>query len=141
MRKFVRHRLTPLRVQALFRRHPCRLVVNVEQVGISPVFVHAAPGILPVVEDLTAKHMPADAPDVLELVYLLQVFMAEHNVIKILNLERDVIESDLWPLDAEKCMVIDVGFATVAATQRGMGLDRLAKWMNLEYMATGPNQP
>ena len=26
-------------------------------------------------------------------------------------------------------------------TQRGMGLDRLAKRMNLESMATGPNQP
>src|SRR5688500_16929896 len=58
-------RLTPLRRQRLFRRNQIGAVRQVQAIAVGPVLVHAPPRIGPVVVDLTAEHVPADAPHVL----------------------------------------------------------------------------
>src|SRR6185312_10064018 len=116
--EFLRRRLAPLRIERLVRRQAVRAVMDVQHVAVGPMLVHAAPRIGPIVEHLAAKHVAADAPHMLVLAFLDEVFVADHHVVEILHLERQVIEADLLALDAEEDMVIDVIIAAIAAIER-----------------------
>src|SRR2546425_10797336 len=117
--EFLRHRLAPLRAQSFLRRQQLGAMARVEHVGVGPVLVHPAPRILPVVVDLAAEDVPPDAPHVLVLARLLEVLVAEHDVVDALHFEREVIQSRLRPLEAQEHVVIDKGLAAVAAVERG----------------------
>src|SRR2546426_7051850 len=117
--EFLGHRLAPLRAQSFLRRQQLGAMARVEHVGVGPVLVHPAPRILPVVVDLAAEDVPPDAPHVLVLARLLEVLVAEHDVVDALHFEREVIQSRLRPLEAQEHVVIDKGLAAVAAVERG----------------------
>jgi hypothetical protein len=65
------------------------------------VLVHAAPRIGPVVIDLAAEQMPADAPHVLVLGGVAHVLVAHEHVVHVLHLERDVVEAGVAVVDGE----------------------------------------
>src|SRR5438309_1785991 len=117
--EFLGYRFAPLGAQAFLSRKELGSMARVEHVGIGPVLVHPAPGILPVVVDLAAEDVAPDAPHVLVLAGLPQVLVAEHDVVDALHFEREVIQSRLRPFEAQEHVVIDEGLAAVAAVERG----------------------
>src|SRR6267143_1117428 len=98
--EFLRNGLPPLRAQSFLRRQQLGPMARVEHVGVGPVLVHPAPRILPVVVDLAAEDVPPDAPHVLILARLLEVLVAEHDVVDALHFEGEVIQPRLRPLEA-----------------------------------------
>src|SRR6267143_171636 len=117
--EFLRNRLAPLRAQSFLRRKQLGAMARVEHVGVSPVLVHPAPRILPVVVDLAAEDVAPDAPHVLVLAGLAQVLVAEHDVVDALHFERKMIQPRLRPFEAQEHVVIDESLAAVAAVERG----------------------
>jgi hypothetical protein len=99
--------------------------VRIERVGVGPVFVDAAPGILPIVVDVAPKLMPANAPN-MGVALRLQVVVANHHVVDVLDLVGQVIEAGFLALDAEKDMVVDIGLAAIEAVERADQIVRLA---------------
>ena len=67
----------------------------VQEVGICPVLVDQAEGAFPVVEDLPAEQMPADAPDVFALAPL-QVVVPGHQIVQIAHFEGDVLDPNAF---------------------------------------------
>src|ERR1051325_7470378 len=96
----LRRRRAPLRAQAFLRGEQVGRRARVQHIGIGPVLVHAAPRILPVVVDLAAEQMPADAPDVLVLAGVLQVLVTEHQVVVARHLKREMVQAGVRPFEA-----------------------------------------
>ena len=82
------------------------------------MLVHVAPWVGPVVIDLAAQHVPADAPHVLVLAELREVVVAHADVVDVHHLEREVVEPGLLVVETEEHVVIDVMLAAVAAIER-----------------------
>src|ERR1700722_15363448 len=74
--EFLRRRLAPLRHQGFLYRPQVRAVGEIETVAVGPMLVDAAPGIGPVVVDLTAQDVPADPPHVLVTAELLEIVVS-----------------------------------------------------------------
>src|SRR5215472_8656171 len=91
--------------------------MGIQHVGIGPMLVHAAPRIGPVVEQLAADQMAADAPHML-VALLLQMLVADHHIVDIGSLKGQVIEAALVAANAEERVVVDVTVATVEAVER-----------------------
>src|ERR1700730_19231543 len=91
--------------------------VCVERIVIGPVLVHAAPGVLPVIEDMAAELVATDASD-MSVAFRLQVVVTDHNVVDVLDLKGQVIEPVLLALNTEKDMMVDIGVAAVQAIER-----------------------
>ena len=72
-------------------------MIVVDHIAVGPMLMNAAPGIAPVVEYLTAQIMPSDPPSVF-VALRFHVIVAGLDVIKILNLERQVIERQFGAL-------------------------------------------
>jgi hypothetical protein len=68
----------------------------------------AARGISPIVVDLTAEQVTADAPHVLELAETVQIFTADEHVVDVLHLERKMIEAGALVPHAEEGVVINL---------------------------------
>src|SRR5580693_5031861 len=66
--------------------------ICVERVGIGPVLMYAAPGVLPVVEDVATELVATDAPD-MSVALRLQVVVTDHHIVDVLDLEGQVIEA------------------------------------------------
>ena len=64
------------------------------------VLVDALPRVFPVVEDLAAEQMAANAPDVTVLAGLVQMLVTRHEIVEALHLERQVIQSRRRRLEA-----------------------------------------
>ena len=64
--------LSPHCDRALLPPNEVGAVGEIEPVAVGPMLVDAAPGIGPVVVDLAAEHVAADAPHVLVLAELLR---------------------------------------------------------------------
>src|SRR5208282_2238809 len=116
--EFLRHGVTPLREEPIPGRNLVGGRAGVEDVGVGPVLVDPAPGIVPVIVDLGAEHVAADAPDMLVLARFLQMFLAEHHVVEIAHLERQMVEAVLRSGEAEENMVIDIIVAAVEPVER-----------------------
>src|SRR5579862_2706041 len=69
--EFLRRPLAPLRPQRFFGGNEIGAIGEVEAIAVGPVLVDAAPGIGPIVIDLAAEHVAADAPHMLVLAGLL----------------------------------------------------------------------
>src|SRR5215813_13214600 len=65
--ELLRRALAPLRDQSLLGRQQVGSVLHVEPIGVGPVLVHSSPRVGPVVVDLAAEEVPADAPHVFVL--------------------------------------------------------------------------
>src|SRR6266404_5750314 len=91
-----RQRRTPDR--EVFRRRGkiLRLLRRIEEIAVAVVLDRVAEGILPVVEDLAADDVAADAPEVPPALRR-QPFMAERLIVEIVNLEGGVVEMRLLP--------------------------------------------
>src|SRR5439155_2889874 len=111
-------RPAPLGAERLVRRQQMRAAPGIQAVGVGPALVHPAPGIRPVVVDLAAEQVPADAPHVLVLAEFLQALVTAEHVIDIVDLEREVVQPGLLVLEAEEHVVIDVLVAPVTAVER-----------------------
>ena len=81
------------------------------------MLVDAAPRIGPVVVDLTAEHVAADAPHVL-VAELFQMMVAHGDVVDVRHLERQMIKPGLLMRQTEEDVVIDVIVAAIAAIER-----------------------
>src|SRR6185312_11439607 len=55
--------------------------LGVDPVAVGPMLMHPAPGIGPIIEDLAAQEMAAQAPHMLVLAGALQMLMAEKDVV------------------------------------------------------------
>ena len=82
------------------------------------MLVDVPPRIGPIIVDLTAEHVPADAPHVLILAVLLEIIVTHADVVDVGDLERQVIEPGLLVREAEEHVVIDIAIAAVAAIER-----------------------
>src|SRR5947207_10058516 len=113
----LRRRLAPLRAEPDFDRVLRGAAARVQHVGVGPVLVHAPPRVFPVVEDLAAEQMPADAPDV-PVARGALLLVADHEVFEALHLERQMVEPDVRRLEAEERVMVDERVAAVAAVER-----------------------
>ena len=80
------------------------------------MFDDVSPGISPVVEDLAAQHVSADAGVVLEA-GLHQMIVARHERVDVLHLEGGVVETGLADSHAEEGVVIGVLVSAIAAKE------------------------
>ena len=94
------------------------LVRRVEQIAVGHVLHHVAERIAPVVVDLAAEDVAADAP-VMRVAAAAQVLVAGHQVVEILHLERDVVQLDAAGADREERVVIHVLRAAVESHEGG----------------------
>src|SRR5216684_7841299 len=85
--------LAPLRLEALLGAQQVAAVGGVQPVGIGPALVHAAPRVGPVVVDLAAQQMAADAPHVLVLAEPLDMRVVLEDGINVLRLVGDMVQS------------------------------------------------
>src|SRR5271169_3885334 len=81
------------------------------------MLMHTAPWIGPVIEQLAADQMAADAPHVL-VALLLQMLVADHHIVDVGSLIRQVVEPALVAADAEEGVMVDVVIAAVEAVER-----------------------
>src|SRR6185437_11442896 len=88
-----RHRRAPDGDRLGQRRQSLRRLGRVEEIAVAIMFHGVAVGVLPVIEDLAADEMPADAPEVAPTA-LGEPGMAEILVVEIVDLERAVVEMD-----------------------------------------------
>src|SRR5690242_4159532 len=109
----LRRPVAPLRAQALLGADQVAAVGGVEPIGVGPALVHAAPRILPVVVDLAAQQMAADAPHVLVLAEALDVLVVLEHAVDVLDLVGDVVQPDLRVVDAEQHMMVDILLAAI----------------------------
>src|ERR1700691_6243526 len=70
--ELLRRPLAPLRPQRFLGGNEIGAVGEIETIAVGPVLVHASPRIGPVVVDLAAEHVPANAPHVLVLAGLFE---------------------------------------------------------------------
>ena len=85
--EFLRRRLAPLRHERFLGGHEIRAVGKIEPVAVGPVFVNMSPRFGPLVVDLTAEHVPADAPHVLVFAELLEIIVTHADVIDVGHIE------------------------------------------------------
>src|ERR1700761_1208219 len=86
--ELLRWSFAPLRAQRFFRLDQVRAVGEIEPVAVSPVLMHPAVRIGPVVVDLAAEHVTANPPHVLILPSRFQIIVTHADVINIRHLER-----------------------------------------------------
>src|SRR6266404_6797835 len=111
------HRRAPRSVGAFEGAVYDAFEAGVEAIGVRPMLVHELPGVHPIVEDLGAVDMAADAPDV-AVARGPQVFMSDHEVVDVVDLECHVIEAVARAALDQQHMVIDILRALVEAIER-----------------------
>src|SRR6266851_4144039 len=121
----LRDRLAPRSAGAFAAFEQIGRGVGVEDVGVGPVLVHAAPRIGPVIEQLAADQMAADAPHVL-IALSLEMLVADHHVVDVGGLVGEMVEAALVAADAEECVMIDIILAAVQAIERADDVALLA---------------
>src|SRR5215831_13770191 len=99
--------------------------MGVQHIGVSPMLVDAAPRIGPVIEQLAADQMAADAPHML-VALLLQMLVADHYIVDVGGFVRQVVEPALVAADAEKRMMVDIVVAAVEPVERADDIALLA---------------
>src|SRR5271156_5694318 len=109
-----RCRRSPLRAHQLLDRRDSRAPGSVEQVAVGPMFDGVAPRVAPIVENLAAQDMAADAPFMLPSLLAKPVVPA-HQVVEIRDFERGMIELRLSSADQEQGVMVARNCATIAA--------------------------
>jgi hypothetical protein len=99
--------------------------IGIERVGIGKVLVDTVPWVAPIVVDVTAQLMPADAPDVVVPLGL-QMVVPDHHVVDVLDLEREVIKPGLFAPDAEEDVMVDIDIAAIDSVERADHIARVA---------------
>src|SRR6516165_5705984 len=89
------------------------------------MLVHAAPRVGPVIEQLAADQMAADAPHML-VALARQMLVADHHVIDVRSLVRQMIEPALVATDTEEGVVVDITVAAVETVERADDIALLA---------------
>src|SRR6266446_658678 len=74
-----------------------RLLRRIEEIAVGVMLDRVAERVLPVIEDLAADDVAADAPEVAPALRR-QPFMPEHLVVEIVDLEGGMVEMRLVPL-------------------------------------------
>src|SRR5262245_61685956 len=103
--------------------------MGVQDIGVGPMLMHATPRIGPIVEELAADQVAANAPHML-VALLLQMLVADHDVVDIGGLERQVIEAALVAANAEEGMMVDIAVTAVEAVERA---DNVAFLPGIEF--------
>ena len=92
--KDLRDRLAPRSAGALAALQDVGRGVGVEHVGVGPVLVHPSPRVGPVIEQLAADQMAADAPHVL-IAFAGQMLVTDHHVVDVGRLVGEMVEAAL----------------------------------------------
>src|SRR6266581_6932477 len=98
---------------------------GVQHISVGPMLVHATPRIGPVIEQLTADQVTADAPHVL-VTLALQMLVADHDVVDIGGLVGQMVKATLVAADAEEGVMVDIVVAAVQAVERADHVGLLA---------------
>src|SRR5260370_37517022 len=111
-----RQRRTPDR--EVFRRGGkiLRLLRRIEEIAVGVVLDRVAEGILPVVEDLAADDVAADAPEVPPALRR-EPFVAERLIVEIVDLEGGVVEMRLRTFGEGDCVVVGESGTAIAAQE------------------------
>src|SRR5262249_17528400 len=110
----LRRRLAPLRGEAFLGREEIAAARRVEAIAVRPMLVHRAPRAGPIVVDIAAKKMTADAPDVLVGAEPLQMLVPDEDVVDILDLEGEMIEPGPRMPDAEERVMVGIVGTAIA---------------------------
>src|SRR6516165_3968160 len=94
------------------------------------MLVHAAPRIGPVIEELAADQMAADAPHML-VALARQMLVTDHHVIDVGGLVRQMVEPALVATNAKEGVMVDI---TVAAIEAVEGADDVALLAGIEFI-------
>src|SRR5215471_18111229 len=128
--KDLRDRLTSRPARPLAALQDVGRGVRVEHVGVGPMFVHAAPWVGPVIEQLAADQMAANAPHVL-IALALQMLVTGHHVVDVGGLVGEMVEAALVAANAEKCVMVDIIVAAVESIKRA---DDIALVAGVEFI-------
>ena len=90
---------------------------GIQPVTVGPVLIHHPERIDPVIEDLAALDMAADTPHVAKS-SLSHCLMTDVEVVDVLNLERQVVDTILATLQNLHDMVVNRRFALVEPNER-----------------------
>src|SRR5215813_3110793 len=123
--KDLRDRLAPGAAHAHAAVEESGRRVRIQHVGVGPVLVHAPPGIGPVIEQLAADQMTADAPHVL-VGFLPEMLVTDHDVVDVRRLVGEMVEAALVAADAEECVMVDVVVAAIETIERAHDIASLA---------------
>src|SRR6516165_7187936 len=89
------------------------------------MLVHAAPRVGPVIEQLAADQMAADAPHML-VTLARQMLMADHHVVDVGGLVRQMVEPAPVATDAEEGVMVDIAVSAVETVERADDIALLA---------------
>jgi hypothetical protein len=90
----------------------------IQQVPVDVVLQDEARGVEPVVEDLAAHDVAADAPAV-GVALVAEPVVAEDLDVEVVGLEGGVVDVELWALEEEEGVVVDELLAEVEAEEGG----------------------
>src|SRR2546425_8740423 len=116
--ELLRRALAPLAPQRLVRRQQMRAALGVQAIGVGPPFMYAAPRVGPVVVNLTAEEMAADAPHVLVLAESHQILVILEHRVDVRHLEREMVQTRALVSYTEEHVMVDVLVATIATIER-----------------------
>src|SRR6267378_7096631 len=94
------------------------------------MLVHPAPGIGPVVEELAADQMAADAPHVL-IALRGQMLVADHHIVDVGGFVGEMVEAALVAANAEEGVMVDITVAAIEAVERA---DNVALLPSVEFV-------
>src|SRR5215469_5910000 len=106
--ELLRRSRAPLRAESFLSRDKIAAIVDVQPIGVGPMFMYAAPRIGPVVVDLTPQQMAANAPHMFILAQAVQVLVADEYIVDVLNLEGEMVEAGSLIPHAEECVMIHI---------------------------------
>src|ERR1700724_1518631 len=101
------------------------------------MLMHASPRIGPIIVHLTTEHVPADAPHVLVLPELGQVVMAHRDIVDILNLEGQMVETGLFMVEAEEHVMVYIGITAITPIERA---DQIALLAGIDVVRADKSQ-
>src|SRR6516162_7588789 len=128
--KDLRDRLAPRSAGALAAFQYIGRGMCVEHIGVGPVLVHPAPRVGPVIEQLAADQMAADAPHVL-VAFAGQMLVTDHHVVDVGRLVGEMIEAALVAANAEEGVMVDIPVAAVEAIK---GANDVALLPGIEFI-------
>lgn len=93
-----------------------RRLSHIQQIAIDVVLEDEARGVKPVVKDLAAHDVPADAPAV-GVPLVTQPIMTQNLGVEVVRLEGGVVHVHLWPFEEEEAVVVYQLVAAVKAEE------------------------
>ena len=95
----------PLRADEICERRNMWWCLVVEQIAVGPMFHHVSPWIQPIVVDLASENVASNTP-LVRVATAREVRVATHEVVKVGDFERRMVERRLSRTDEEQRVMI-----------------------------------